>query len=72
MITRFRVRINFSIIPTPQATSNSLILKFSEAVVEKNENAASNWAGVLICKRTALFVKNKNTKMISIKGNVHA
>lgn len=37
-------------VPTPHASSNSFNLKFSGPVVEKNENAASNWAGVLICK----------------------
>lgn len=37
-------------IPTPQAASNSLTLKFSEPVAVRNEKAASNWAGVLICR----------------------
>lgn len=37
-------------LPTPQASSNSFNSKLSEAVLDKNENAASSWAGVLICK----------------------
>lgn len=36
-------------IPTPHASSNSWSLKLSEPVLEKNENAASSWAVVLIC-----------------------
>jgi hypothetical protein len=47
-------------LPTPQASSNPFNSKLSEAVLDKNENAASSWAGVLICKKKLeLSTKNR-------------